>query len=82
MKTKSAGEVRCSEATEFICENLDEQLDSAKCRAIKKHLQTCATCSKDLADLKRIIALYRRESSPRLSHAIEKRIFAALMLKL
>ncbi|MGA7161641.1 MAG: zf-HC2 domain-containing protein [Bacteroidota bacterium] len=81
MKTKSAGKVHCNEATKYICENLDERLDSPKCRAIKKHLQTCATCSNDLANLKKIIALYRGAPSPRLSNAVEKKIFTALKLE-
>ena len=82
MKTKLASKVHCNEVTKYICENLDEQLNSRKCRAIKKHLQSCPGCSEDLADLKRVIVLYRRESVPRISPAIEKRLFAALKLKL
>jgi anti-sigma factor RsiW len=82
MKMKPVGNIHCDEAAKYICENLDEKLDSPKCRAIKKHLQTCETCSKDLADVKKIIALYRKESVPHLSPAIEKRLFAALKLEL
>ncbi len=82
MKTKPARKVHCDEVAKYICENLDEQLDSPKCRAIKKHLQTCATCAKDLADLKKVIALYRKESSLHLPQAVEKRLFATLKLEL
>ncbi len=82
MKTITARTVRCNEVTKYICENLDAQLNSPKCRAIKKHLQSCKTCSKNLADLKKVIAMYRRESVPRLSQSIEKQLFAALKLKL
>ncbi len=82
MKTKPASKIHCDEVTKYICENLDEQLNSRKCRAIKKHLETCPKCSKDLAGLKRVIALYRKETVPRISPAIEKRLFATLNLKL
>jgi len=82
MRTKTAHTMRCTEATKYVCENLDEQLDSAKCRAIKKHLQSCKKCSRNLADLKRVIAMYQRESAPRLSRSVEKRLFAALKLQL
>ena len=82
MKTKPASNVRCNEVAKYICENLDEHMDSRKCRAIKKHLQSCQTCSKDLADVKKVITLYRSESVPRLTPDIEKRLFAALKLEL
>lgn len=82
MKTKTASKVHCNEVTKYVCENLDEQLDSPKCRAIKKHLQTCPNCSKELSDLKKVITLYRKESVPRLDQAVEKRLFAAIKLKL
>ncbi len=82
MKTKHAGKLHCSEVARYICEHLDEEIDSKKCRAIKNHLQTCKTCPKDLADVKNVISLYRRESVPRLTQDIEKRLFAALKLEL
>ena len=82
MKTKASGKLHCSEVAKYVCEHLDEEIDSPKCRAIKKHLQTCKTCSKDLADVKKVITVYRGESVPRLSQDIEKRLFAALKLEL
>jgi len=81
MKTKPVSRVRCHEAAKYICENLDQPLNSRKCRAIKKHLQSCRGCSKDLADLKRVIALYRSESVARITPAVEKKLVAALQLK-
>jgi anti-sigma factor RsiW len=82
MKTKPAVKLHCNEVAKYVCENLDEQLNSRKCRAIKKHLQTCPKCSKELADLKKIITLYRKESDPHLPQAIHKRLFAALKMEL
>ena len=81
MKMKPVSNLNCNKVTKYICENLDQHLNSRKCRAIKKHLQSCPECSKDLADLKRVVALYRKESVARITPAIEKRLFAALKLK-
>ena len=81
MKTKNAGKLRCSEVAKYVCEHLDEEIDSPKCRAIKQHLQTCKTCPKDLADVKKVITLYRRESVPRLTQDVEKQLFAVLKLE-
>lgn len=82
MKTKSISKLRCSEVAKFVCENLDEQLNSPKCRAIKKHLQACPKCTKNLTDLKKVIGLYRRESDRHLPQAIQKKLFATLKFEL
>ncbi len=74
MKTKSVSKLRCNEVAKYVCENLDEQLNSRKCRAIKKHLLTCPKCSKDLIDMKKVISLYRKELVPHIPKAIQKRL--------
>ena len=74
MKTKSVSKLRCNEVAKYVCENLDEQLNSRKCRVIRKHLLTCPKCSKDLIDMKKVIALYRKESVPHIPKAIQKRL--------
>jgi len=81
MKAKPSNKIHCNDAVKYICENLDEDLNSRKCRAIKKHLQTCTNCSKDLGTLKKIITLYRMESAPSLSREVQKKLFAALKLE-
>ncbi|MFZ1978050.1 MAG: zf-HC2 domain-containing protein [Bacteroidota bacterium] len=81
MKTKPVNKVRCTEAAKYVCENLDEQLNSRKCRAIKKHLLTCPKCSKDLIDMKKVIALYRKETVPHIPKAIQKRLLASISHK-
>jgi 4-hydroxy-3-methylbut-2-en-1-yl diphosphate synthase IspG/GcpE len=82
MKKKFANKLRCTEVAKYVCENLDEQLNSRKCQAIKKHLQTCPQCTKNLTDLKKVIALYRKESDPHLPQAIQKKLFATLKFEL
>ena len=81
MKKKSINKLHCNEVAKYVCENLDEQLNSPTCRAIKKHLQTCPKCSKELLELKKVISLYRKESVPRIPKGIQKRLFASLSHK-
>ncbi|HTX19305.1 MAG TPA: zf-HC2 domain-containing protein [Bacteroidota bacterium] len=80
MKKKTEHTVRCEEVAKIICERLDEQLNSRKCKAIRKHLETCVDCSRELENMKKVVALYRREAVPRLTPSIEKRLFSVLNL--
>jgi hypothetical protein len=78
MKPKSIKIISCKDAANYICENLDEQIDSPVCREIKKHLQNCPDCSLNLADLKKTISLYRRYPSPKLTSIRHKHLMAKL----
>jgi len=51
----------------YICQNLDQDLDSPKCRAIRKHLTGCADCMTYLDSLKKTIALYKNSPVPPIS---------------
>ncbi len=79
MKTNPASKVRCTEVAKYVCENLDEQLNSRKCRAIKKHLQTCPKCSADLDSLKKTVFLYRTCPTPVISAQFHKKFMADLL---
>ena len=59
MKTKTVNKLSCNEVAKYVCENLDEYLNSRECRAIRKHLQTCPKCTKQLDSLKKTVILYR-----------------------
>ncbi len=59
----------CEEVHEHICINLDEDLDSPKCRAIKLHLNECPDCVSYLKSLKKTIDLYKEYPSPRPSES-------------
>jgi anti-sigma factor RsiW len=81
MKVKRVKTIRCGEAAKYICENLDEHLNSRRCQQIKRHLRECPKCTHNLADLKKIIALYRKTLVPRIPHTAHKQLFTALNLK-
>jgi hypothetical protein len=81
MKAKHKKTIRCKDAAKYICENLDEQSNSQRCQQIIKHLHECPNCEKNLVDLKKVIALYRKTSIPRLPRTAHKQLFASLNLK-
>ncbi len=80
MKKKRDQAVRCKEATTYVCEYLDEQVDSPRCRQIRKHLQECPDCTAYLYGLKKTITLYRALPNPRVSQSTHNKLFAALNL--
>jgi anti-sigma factor RsiW len=68
----------CTKVYQHICESLDEDLDTPRCRAIKRHIESCPNCRTYMASLKKTIRLYRSlpiGSTPRVAHA---RLAAAL----
>ena len=71
---------RCKKTFRFICENLDEKLDSARCRSVRKHLDTCKNCRIYLHHLKKTIELYRRYPIPKLSTESHKQLLKILKI--
>lgn len=67
--------MKCKRVYEYICENLDADMKSAKCRAIKRHLEACPDCDAYLDSLKKTILLYKLEPSPRVPPSTHKRLF-------
>ncbi len=53
---------KCTQALRYICDNLDAQIDSPKCREIRRHLEECPDCSAYLDSMKKTVDLYRRFS--------------------
>lgn len=66
--------MKCKSVYKHICENLDIDINSAKCRAIKKHLASCPDCSAYLDSLKKTILLYKHEPGPRVPLSAHKRL--------
>lgn len=64
----------CKHIHKFICENLDENLNSAACITIKKHLENCSKCRTYLNSLKTTILLYKKQDSPKLKFSISKQV--------
>ncbi len=70
--------MKCRETYRFICENLDENLASARCRAIRNHIACCPNCQDYLNSVKATILLYRAAPGPKLSRSIHRELMKAL----
>lgn len=58
----------------YICENLDQQVDSRECREVRKHLADCPECMEYLSSLRATVDLYRRYTPPPLPAAAKARL--------
>ncbi|MDL1892965.1 hypothetical protein FBQ87_08750 [Sphingobacteriales bacterium CHB3] len=56
--------MKCKGVYQYICLNLDADMNSPKCRAIKKHLDSCPNCTAYLDSLKKTILLYKKQEGP------------------
>ncbi len=72
--------VKCSTVFRYICDNLDENLDSPKCRAIRRHIDSCEDCTAYLDSLKKTIRLYRSSPSPRVPGNVHRKLYRELSL--
>jgi hypothetical protein len=62
----------CTEVLRFICDNLDEDLDSSHCTDIKSHLDVCTQCAGYLKSMKKTVELYRIYPTPVISEGGKK----------
>lgn len=77
MKTKLP---TCSDVARHVCEQLDADINSHKCRQIKRHLERCPNCTAYLDSLKKTVRLYVHYRNPRVPAGSRKRLFAVLKL--
>jgi hypothetical protein len=70
--------MKCRDAYLHICDNLDEQIDSPRCREIKAHLKACPDCKAFLTTLKKTVGLYRTMPQPKLPRGAHSRLVHAL----
>jgi len=70
--------MKCDEVYLHICDSLDENLSSPRCRAIKKHLEHCPECQTYLNSLKTTIALYRAMPEPKLPPEVHRNLFKTI----
>ncbi len=70
--------MNCRQAYRFLCDNLDENIASARCRAIRKHIDCCPHCQAYLESLKATIRLYRAATGPKLSRATHRELMRVL----
>lgn len=73
--------IDCLEVATHVCGELDEHMDSAECRAIKKHLATCPNCTAYLDSLKKTVLIYQHVPNPRVPKQMKKKLFARLKLR-
>ena len=74
--------MNCRTTYRFICDNLDEHMTSARCRAIRKHIASCPRCQAYLDSLKKTVRLYRNVPGPKLSRAIHRDLMKTLNVEL
>ncbi len=70
--------MRCKQVYRFICENIDRDMNSPRCRQIKKHLDGCPECSAYLASLRGTVRLYRKRPLPGVPASVHKDLVKAL----
>jgi anti-sigma factor RsiW len=70
--------MKCTDVYLFLCDNLDEDIRSPRCREIRKHLEVCTDCSAYLASLKKTVVLYQTFPAPHLSRRVHARLVKAI----
>jgi hypothetical protein len=79
MKKKS---VKCKEVFNYICDNLDERIDSAQCSEIRGHLDRCPNCKAYLDSLRKTILLYQVYPQSRIHRTTRERLHSVLKIHL
>ncbi len=72
--------MKCKDVYQHICENLDQDMNSPRCRAIKKHLESCQDCTAYLDSLRKTVSFYRVLSSPAVPKSVERELFKQIDL--
>jgi predicted anti-sigma-YlaC factor YlaD len=73
--------MQCKDAYKFICDNLDQEVDSPECVEIRRHLAECPDCSSYLDSLKKTITLYRTEPrSSTIPPSVHRRLLKVVQL--
>jgi hypothetical protein len=72
--------MKCSNVYLYICTNLDADLNSARCRRIKKHIAGCPDCSAYLDSLRKTIHLYKEYPTPHIPKSVHNRLFKAIRM--
>ena len=70
--------MKCADVYLFICGNLDQDINSPRCREIRRHLEGCPDCTAYLESLKKTVVLYRSFPAPRLPRRVHLRLVKAI----
>jgi anti-sigma factor RsiW len=73
--------MKCKDAYLHICENLDEDIDSPRCREIRAHLTECPDCQAFLTTLKKTVVFYRAMPQPKMPRGVHGRLIHALAVE-
>jgi anti-sigma factor RsiW len=68
----------CRKTYRYICDNLDERLDSPRCRQIRQHLEKCPHCRAYLDSIKKTVAIYRSDIAPGIPASAHRRLMKAV----
>jgi predicted anti-sigma-YlaC factor YlaD len=72
--------VKCKDVFRHICDNLDHNLESPECHAIKEHIDGCPDCIVYLDSLKQTIRLFREYPDPKVPAKAHRKLYAILKL--
>ena len=71
-------QITCTDVLRHVCDELDGDIDSPRCRQLKSHLATCADCSAYLDGLKKTVTLYRGYPVPKSPRWLRKKLHSLL----
>ena len=74
--------MKCTEAYRHICDNLDENIRSSRCRAIRRHIQSCPNCRAYLDSIKKTVTLYKTIPGPEVPPATHRKMIKTLNAEL
>jgi anti-sigma factor RsiW len=72
----------CREIYQHICDNLDEDLSSPRCKQIKRHIDACPDCRAYLDSLKKTVILYRKLPVPPVSRSAHANLLKSIRLEI
>ena len=70
--------MKCKEVYHEICDSLDQDLNSPRCRKYKGTLEACPDSKEYLSSMKKMVVLYRTVPVPQISTAVSKRLSTAI----
>ncbi len=70
--------MKCGDVYLHICDHLDEDINSERCRQIRQHLAGCPHCTEYLKSLKQTITLYRALPPPRIPAGTHRELFKTI----
>ncbi len=70
--------MNCKDVYRFICDNLDQPVDSPECLAMRRHVESCGDCQAYLESLKQTISLYKTGPDAGVPPAVHRRLMHTL----